>query len=242
MISASVGYHCPSCVTSASQGAGRIINVASQKPTVTYALIGINVFVFLVGLLLHVTTDIQNKFAMWPVAIAQGEWWRLLTSAFVHANIMHIGFNMLLLYQLGPSLEYVLGKSRYLSLYLLAALGGTVASYYFSSITTFSFGASGAIFGLMTATVVLGRSRGHDMSQIVGLIVVNVIIGFTVSGIDWRAHFGGATIGALVAAVFSREPNLRKKPEHYVALLGILALLVVMVFARSNHIQQLFGL
>lgn len=241
MISASVGFHCPACVTDARQGPGRIINVANQKPQITNTIIGINVAIFLYGIFFHQATSLQSNFGMWPIGIAQGEWYRLLTSAFLHANLLHIGFNMLLLFQLGPSLEFVLGKSRFLALYLLAALGGSVASYYFSDIRTLSIGASGAIFGLMTATLILGRRRGHDMSQIVALLVVNVIIGFMASGVDWRGHFGGAAVGAVIGWAYSRNPNLKRSADQYLVLTAVAVVLVLSVLARNSQILHYFG-
>jgi len=216
--------------------------VADQKPQVTNTLIGINVALFLYGMIFHQAISLQNNFGMWPVGIAQGEWYRLITAAFLHANLLHVGFNMLLLFQLGPSLEFVLGKGRFLALYVLSALGGSVASFYFSDVHTLSIGASGAIFGLMTATLVFGRRRGQDMSQLVALLVVNVVIGFMASGVDWRGHFGGATVGAVIGWAYSRQPHVKRSTDQYLVLVGITALLVFAAMARSTQVLNFFGI
>jgi membrane associated rhomboid family serine protease len=114
-------------------------------------------------------------------------------------------------------------------LYGMAAFGGGVASFYFSPVNTLSVGASGAIFGLMTATIVVGRSLGIDTSQITLLLVINVLIGFS-GGIDWRAHFGGAVVGAVVAS------QLDERRPRWVVIGGVLAALVAMALVRSTHI------
>ena len=123
--------------------------------------------------------QVALEYGMYPVAIAQGgEWWRLFTSAFLHGSFIHIAFNMYVLFFLGPTLERILGHARFTVLYLLAALGGSVASYWFSDLGTVSVGASGAIFGLMGALIVAGRRMRYDISQVLLLLAINVAIGF----------------------------------------------------------------
>src|SRR5204862_4637739 len=109
------------------------------------------------------------RLAMAPVLVADGEYYRLLTAAFLHAGLLHIAFNMGALYLFGPALERALGRGRFLALYLAAALGGSVASYLFSSRAALSVGASGAIFGVYGATFFVGRRLVADTSQIAGL-------------------------------------------------------------------------
>ena len=127
------------------------------KPYVTYTLIVINLLVFAYQYSVGINA-VAERWGMWPVGIVTGdEWYRLLTSAFLHGSFLHIAFNMYVLFALGPTLERILGHVRFTALYLLSALGGGVVSYFFSDITTVSVGASGAIFGLMGALVVAGR-------------------------------------------------------------------------------------
>ena len=233
MISASVGFQCPDCVHGAAASAPRLKTSVGapvvEKPTVTYVLIGINVIAFLLMVVSGID-QAATQWGMFPPSIAiDNEWWRLVTSAFLHGGWLHIAFNMYVLYALGPSLERVLGHSRYLVLYLMAALGGAVCSYAFSDVMTVSVGASGAIFGLMGALVVAGRKLRYDITQVLILLAVNFAIGFLAPGVDWRAHVGGLVVGAAVAAIFVLPPARVRMPAQ---VLGILAVLVVLVLIR----------
>jgi membrane associated rhomboid family serine protease len=213
------------------------------RPVVTYVLIGINAVVYALQFVLPAGGGIDpvtEHFSMWPLGIAlNNEWWRLGTAAFLHGSLLHLAFNMLVLFTLGPTLERVLRPGRYLLLYVMAAIGGGVASYAFSPIATVSVGASGAIFGLMGALIVAGRRLRYDVTQVVILLAINVGIGFISPGIDWRAHLGGLITGAATAAVL-----VLPGPRHrvLVQVLGIGALLVVMaglVAWRTAQIQDL---
>jgi membrane associated rhomboid family serine protease len=186
--------------------------------------------------------DLSNTFGMKPEAIAQGEWWRLLTSTLLHGSILHLLFNMYALYWLGPQLERSLGHMRFAALYVLSALGGSVASYWFSELNTVSVGASGAIFGLITATIVIGREMRTDVSQLIVLLGLNVVIGFLQPGIDWRAHFGGAVTGAAVAFIYTKGTRLNRDQLHRAGLAGIFAFLVLATVARNAQVSALVGL
>lgn len=149
-------------------------------------------------------------FGLHSPAVANGDWWRLITATFLHGSLLHLGFNLLALWILGTQVEIYLGSKNSLLLYLVSAMGGSLASFYFSPPATFSIGASGAIFGLMGAFIVIGKKLRADVSQITILLLINVVLGFTVSGIDWRAHLGGLVAGAvftkvLLSATWSRE-------------------------------------
>lgn len=239
MVSAPVGFQCVECVQSDSRNAPKIkyTSRAIQVPTVTKYLIGICVGAFLYSTLNSGVAVTASNLGMVPAAIASGEWWRLLTAAFLHGGILHLGFNMYALYWLGPQLEQFLGKTRFLSIYLLAALGGNVASYYFSDIATISVGASGAIFGLMTATIVIGREIRADTSQLMTLLVLNVIIGFMNPAIDWRAHLGGALVGAAGAYFQTKRPATIQK----FGLVLIALILVALVVLRTDAILTAFS-
>jgi membrane associated rhomboid family serine protease len=177
---------------------------------------------------------------MWPVGIAVGnEWFRLLTSAFLHGSFLHIAFNMYVLFALGPTLERILGHTRFIALYVLAALGGAVASYYFSDIRTVSVGASGAIFGLMGALVVAGRRLRYDVTQVLVLLGINVVIGFIAPGIDWRAHLGGLVVGAAVAAILVHAPKKARTLVQVSGLAGVFLVLMALTLMRTAQIQEL---
>ena len=207
MVSAPVGFQCVNCVNQTQQPKVRSGFAVSSKqlPIITKSLIGICVAVFLYSLISGGVNNMAFNYGMLPAAINAGQWWRLLTAAFLHGSTLHILFNMYALYWLGPQLEHLLGRAKFLTLYLLAAIGGNVASYLFSAPNTLSVGASGAIFGLMTATIVIGRELRADVSQLVTLLILNVVIGFMSTAIDWRAHFGGALVGAVVGNFYTQR-------------------------------------
>jgi membrane associated rhomboid family serine protease len=253
MTSAAVGFQCPECLAEgrATVREPRTVLGARtiSRPYVTMALIGLNVVIFGLELLSKAdptsgTNTIATQYGMWPIGVAiNDEYYRLFTSMFLHLNVMHIGFNMLVLWMLGPQLEQILGHVRYTVLYLVAGIGGSVASFWFSDPGTIGIGASGAIFGLMGAYVVVGKALRSDITQVVGLIALNVVIGFVVGGIDWRAHLGGLATGALVAAVFSWGPLRRAPVLQVVAVVAVLALLGAAVVVRDHQLtSELVGL
>lgn len=242
MVPAPVGFQCPECVATAAAATRQPTTVTGgrliDRPVVTYTFIGINAVVFLLEIVAGIGAASGN-WGMWPVAIAvNGEWWRLLTAAFLHGSFLHIAFNMYVLYALGPTLERILGHTRYVVLYLLAAFGGAVASYAFSDMTTVSVGASGAIFGLMGALVVAGRRLRYDITQVLILLGINVVIGFFAPGVDWRAHLGGLITGAAVAAVLVFAPKSNRTAWQIAGIMGILVLLIAVVIFRTGQITD----
>jgi membrane associated rhomboid family serine protease len=241
MISASVGFQCPECVREGNKGVrearthfgGR---VSDNPGWVTKILIGINV----VALLFQMgSTEFERKLELIGLArdpgtfqlvgVADGEYWRLLTAAFLHGGFLHLALNMYALYLFGPPLEAALGRVRFLALYLLSALGGSAASYAFSAPNQPSLGASGAVFGLLGAFFIVNRRLGRDTSGLLVLVAINFAFGFLAPNIDWRAHLGGLIAGGLVAAAFVYAPTPRRTLVQVagavVVLLGILALI-----------------
>jgi membrane associated rhomboid family serine protease len=241
MINAPVGFQCPECVANAQVALPktRFGGSFNTVPKVTRVILVTCISIFVLSLLLG---SFALAFGMIPAAIAQGEWWRLLTSTLLHGSILHLLFNMYALYWLGPQLERSLGHVRFAALYILSALGGSVASYWFSDLRTVSVGASGAIFGLITATIVIGREMRTDVSQLVVLLGLNVIIGFLQSGIDWRAHFGGAITGAAIAFIYTKGNRLNRDRIHRAGLAGIFVFLVVATVTRNAQVSALIGL
>ncbi|MGL4650546.1 MAG: rhomboid family intramembrane serine protease [Caldilineaceae bacterium] len=224
MTSAAVGFQCPDCVAegrSATRQARTVFGgQLAEGAVVTKTLIGLTAAAFAFQYLYGFDKAVEN-FALLGyalgsqgqvVGVGAGEYYRLLTAAFLHGGVLHIMFNMWVLYALGPQLEQLLGRARFLTLYLLSALGGSVVSYVFSAPNVPSVGASGAIFGLMGATLVVGRRLRADVTNVAVLIGINFAIGFVVPNIDWRAHLGGLITGALVGAVFAYLPLNRRKP------------------------------
>lgn len=243
MVSAPVGFQCPECVAAGAATMRQPATVAGgalvRPPTVTYALIAVTLAVFGVQLLVGIA-ELAVDFGMWPVGIAvEGQWYRLITSAFLHGSFLHIAFNMYVLFVLGPALERVLGHARFLVLYVVAALGGSVASYVFSDIRTVSVGASGAIFGLMGALIVAGRRLRYDITQVVILLAVNVVIGFLAPQVDWRAHFGGLIVGAVVAAILVWTPSALRAYRTAWQVVGVVAVVLVLAAITAWRTAQI---
>jgi membrane associated rhomboid family serine protease len=150
----------------------------------------------------------------------------------LHANFLHIFFNMLALLIVGPAVEVLLGKARFLALYLIAGLGGSVCSYLLSQPNVAGIGASGAIMGILGAYVVLAGRRHLPMAPVVGLLVLNFLIGFT-GDIDWRAHLGGVITGAALAFLYDYAGGLRERTRELAVTIGgsaaILAILALLI-------------
>lgn len=238
MRSAAVGHQCVDCVQAAAYAVPRARTAAGGilrqgTPVVTYALIAANAVVFVLQISSRV---LQYKLSLFPVAVAGGQYYRLLTSAFMHYGIVHILFNMWALYVLGPPLEQHLGRLRFATLYFLSALGGSVSVYLFSPLNAATAGASGAIFGLFGATLVAAKRLNLDVRWLVGLIVLNLVITFTVPGISWQGHLGGLITGALVAAVYVFAPRSQRTLVQAGFSVGLLALFFVLISWRSHEI------
>lgn len=131
--------------------------------------------------------------------VAAGEWYRLLTVALVHGGLMHLGFNMYALLVLGNPLERAFGKSRFLLIFFVSLLTGSLSSLYLNPPYQLSVGSSGALFGLFGAFAIAGRKIGADVRSILVIIGINFAMGFILPGIDWHAHLGGLIGGAIVA-------------------------------------------
>jgi membrane associated rhomboid family serine protease len=186
---------------------------ATYTPIVTWALVAINVIVFLLdgamgGLSLGLFGGggpLVEAGAVYGPLVAQGEWYRILTSAFLHLGLLHLAFNMYALYLFGPIVEQMYGHVEYLVIYLLCAAGGSVLTILLAP-NQAAAGASGAIFGLFGLAFVVGRRHkvmlGPQaralLSQVGLLLVVNLVITFSVSGISWTGHVGGMIVGAVI--------------------------------------------
>ena len=145
-----------------------------------------------------------NNFYLPPLAEMQsyGQWYRLFTVALMHDQASdlpyHLAFNMLALHSLGTQIESVLGKARYFAIFFFSLLTGSLTSAYFLPFNGYSIGVSGAVFGLFGAILVMGRRYGVEMRAVLVTVGINLAIGFTIPGIDWRAHVGGLIGGAAI--------------------------------------------
>lgn len=249
MRAASVGFQCPSCV---SEGAATVREprtalggrVADDTSRVTIALIAVNVAVHVLGMaagqdaLRRDYGNLAGPAVLPPdpglLGVAMGEYYRLLTAAFLHADLLHLALNMMALAVLGPPLEAALGRSRFLALYVLSALGGSVTAFLLAPPNTLGVGASGAIFGLFGAYYVVARRLGGSTGTIVGLLAVNLVITFAVPFIDWRAHLGGLVVGGVVSAALAYAPPGRSRTALQAgACAALFLLLVVLVVWRE---------
>jgi membrane associated rhomboid family serine protease len=246
MIEAPVGHHCPTCVHEARTEMKQVKKVQfarggfgmpAAKGIVCSVLVAANAALFVFGLS---NREFELDFANNAFIIARsGEYYRMLTSAFLHGSLFHIAFNMVLLYVFGSQVETGLGIPRFVALYLLAAVGGSAASLWFSPVVAFSIGASGAVFGLLGAYFVMARSKGQDTSQVVGLIVINLFIGLIVPQIDNAAHIGGLVTGAAVASIYEWGSRQRGAAGVAVQAAGVAAVAAVIVVATMVRVDEL---
>jgi membrane associated rhomboid family serine protease len=240
---ASVGFQCPDDVRigTLEQRAPRTIagaEVRNRQPYATWGFIAANVVVYLITAAQSVdgfgspnASSLFQKWVLVPRQVAlHGQYDRLITSAFLHVSIWHVGFNMIALYFVGPYLERLLGPWRFISLYLLSALGGSVAIYLFASKYSATVGASGAIFGLFAACLMFVRELGLDPRWLIGTIALNFLLTFSIADISKYGHLGGFALGALVSIAIAGVPwRPRKRLPLPVQLYGMGGLAVALV-------------
>lgn len=261
MRDASVGFQCPSCVSEGAKSTrmNRTTygGLRSANPALTsLVLIGINVFVWLAimvtgrgqsqltGLLAiklggYCRADIRipeeacrASGLSWTDGVDSGAYWQVLTSVFTHVDLVHIAFNMFALYLLGPQLEYLIGRTRFLALYLLSGVGGSAAVLWLSDAYTPTVGASGAIFGLMAGLLVVVYKQGGNPQSILVWILINVMITFTGRGISWQGHLGGFVVGFAIALAIAYAPREARSQVQIAGLSAIAALLLVIIGLR----------
>jgi membrane associated rhomboid family serine protease len=213
MNSAAVGFQCPSCfnegVKSVPRARTSLGGVARGNPrVVTLTMLALNVLVFIA--VRTGSSRILGDLVLVPVLV-ESEPWRLLTSAFTHVQIFHIFANLFMLYQLGPLLEQMLGRLRFTLLYLLSALGGSVAVWLLGAPGSATLGASGAVLGLVGALLVISRARGLDVTWIVAYVAITAVISFTLPNISWEGHLGGFVTGAALGWLFLADTNRRRR-------------------------------
>ena len=254
MNSAAVGFQCPECVKEGSRKTrtGRLPygGMHSANPALTsIGLIAVNIAVWL-----SIRSDgggnsgLVDKLALLPQdstrfvpggtqqvieGVAGGAYWQLATSVFSHVDVLHIAFNMMALYFLGPQLEMILGRARFLGVYLLSGLAGSTAVMWLSNENGQTLGASGAIFGLMGALLVVGLKIGANVQQLLFWIGLNVV--FTITGssfISWQGHFGGLVGGAVLAAAVVYAPRQGRAAYQWTAMAGFALACVVLVAIR----------
>ncbi len=244
MIPAAVGFQCPECVRGGNktQRVARTAfggRIAPNKTAATYTLIGINIVMFLIQ---QSSNTFSHRFALipdWPYAspyggVAHGEYYRLVTSMFLHSGVAHILFNMWALYVVGAPLEAMLGRARFIALYFLSGLGGSALVYLLAAPQSETLGASGAIFGLFGALFVVGRRLRFDIRPIGFLIGINLLLTFTISNISWQGHVGGLVAGAALAGAWAYPPRKYRLAAQVSSSVAMAVIITVIVFARTQ--------
>lgn len=242
---ASVGQHCVECVQQA-RGEVRPVRTATgavqsrvSQPYVTWTLIALNVIVFAFtafqaqSLMDNRRSELFGDWMLVPAFISHGhEWIRLIGSGFLHYGPIHLLANMFALYVLGPYCEAALGRARYLTVYLVSLLGGSAAVTVLSDPLTATAGASGAIFGLFGAVAVVMLRTRQNLTQILMLLVINLVITFAVPGISMWGHLGGLFAGTLAAGGILYLPSwLKAKTPQAAMTIGWLAVAAVAVLS-----------
>ena len=246
--SAAVGQQCVDCIREGNRSTrqpratfgGRYVNGA----IVTWTLVAINVICYVAELVSQTVVNdgvMVGRFSP-TIGVADGQWYRLITNTFLHEPGLsgigpaHIIFNMWALIVVGPSLERLLGRVRFLTVYLVSGLAGSVLFYLLAPPATLALGASGAIFGLFGAWFVVARRLRLDSRAIVFLIVINLVISFAFSGIAWQAHVGGLVAGAALTAAYAYAPRQNRQLIQLGATVVIVAVLVIAVVVRDHQL------
>jgi membrane associated rhomboid family serine protease len=223
---------------------------AVSGAVVTYTLLGLNVLCYIAEWVYPRVVDYYWMIgrARDPVlhhqlvGVAVGQEYRLITSAFLHEPGLsgfgpaHIIFNMWALLLVGPGLERLLGRARFLTVYVLSALGGSVLFYVLAPPNEPALGASGAIFGLFGAWFVVSRRLRVDARAIIFLIVLNLVISFAVPGIAWQDHVGGLLTGGLLTAAYAYAPRRYRALIQVGATVAVVAVLVAAVVTRNHQL------
>ena len=238
-IPASVGQHCPYCVAEAKKAAPKARRTMTLQSPVVMGIIIITGIFYIAQLLIG--RNFTEGFASFGPAIANGQWWRLVTPIVVHASGLHIALNMFVLYIYGPNVEQAYGHLRFLLLYLLCGISGSAFSYSFGSGAP-SVGASGAIFGVVGALLIYlyNRRTSQFIAQylrgILMFLALNLVIGLAIPNIDVMAHLGGLAGGVVLGFGFDRKGGSKAIAPSALQLLAIVAVLggsIVLVLLKT---------
>ncbi len=227
MNQASIGHHCPNCLSEGNQQVYTPRSMPAAGLTVVKVLIAVNAVAFLGQL--GSNDRLTNWGLLWGPGVDQGEWWRVVTSAFLHGSILHIGFNMYALWIFGNALEDGLGKARFVAVYLAGLLGGSFAvlAFDFGAPT---LGASGAVLGLAGALAAVLWARGINITEtsLGFILLLNLALPLLVGGISFWGHFGPGLAGFVAGWLLSWLP-LRFGQSQQVAIAAVGALCLALL-------------
>jgi membrane associated rhomboid family serine protease len=212
------------------------------RPVLTLLLIALNLGIFLItaaqagSLMLNADSPLFYDWVTLPLAVVvDGEWWRLITGGFLHYGLVHVAVNMLALWLLGRDVELMLGWPRFAAVYLLSLLGGSTAVFAFGDTNTALAGASGAVWGVIGAMLVIVVRLKLNPQPVLALIAINVFISF-LPGISLLAHLGGFVVGAAVTAAMVYAPSQQRVPVQIGAVLGAVVLLGMIIAGSAMRI------
>ncbi|GAA4856751.1 rhomboid family intramembrane serine protease [Saccharopolyspora rosea] len=247
---ASVGYQCVDCVAQGRQAAPRQpVTVAGarlgSKPIVVPLVIAANVVVFVLTAVQAGSAN-QNfqswfftDFALWPIFVAGGQWWRLLTAGFLHIGMIHLAMNMIALWVIGRDLELVLGRIRFTAVYLLSLFGGSTAVFLFGNEVQPVAGASGAVYGLMGGIAIAAFRLRVNLRPILVVIALNLVLSVSIPGISLLGHLGGLVAGSLATGALVYAPRSRQALVQAGVLTALFLVLVLAVVLRDAQFGDL---
>ncbi len=243
---AAVGKQCVDCVNEGRRTVRPARTVVgaqvSDRVIVTPVLIALNVLAYVVTVFQSgspMNNDRSGLFtatSMIPELTAQGEWWRVLTSGFMHFGLIHLALNMAVLYVVGQNVERELGKVRFGAVYFLSLLGGSAAAFYFGTVCQQLAGASGAVFGLMGALLVLWKRQRRDISTIVVVVGINLVSNLFTNA-SLLGHLGGFVIGGLLTLAMVRAPERNRNLYQIGGVVAAVVLLGVMFALRAAQLD-----
>lgn len=239
MREASVGFQCPSCIAEGAKTVRQPKNLAGGALTgtsgaVSMGLIVINVLAYLVT---AATGGQSGTFfrdgALVGIFVADGEIWRLVTSAFLHAGLLHLLFNMYALYLFGPFVERALGTVRFIVAYATVAIAGSVFVYLLAPPAVATIGASGAVFGLFGMAMMLLLKAKQDITTLLVLLAINAFISVAGSNISWQGHLGGFVAGVVLGAVVAYAPRERRQLVQVTVIVAVWAAMIAAIVLRT---------
>ena len=209
-------------------------NIFKRSPArVTLGLVSLNLAIWL--LQIFPGSNLTSQLAFVPLSVYT-EPWRMITAGFAHSesNPLHVLLNMYSLYIFGSILEPMLGRLRFLAVWLISVFGSSVAVMYLNTPDTWVIGASGGVFGLMAAYFVVLRAVGERSQSLLGLIAINLVFGFIMPGVSWQAHLGGLFAGGAMPAVYANTRNRNQRSTQLIGAIGVVLVFVALTFYRMQ--------
>lgn len=244
---AAVGMQCVDCVNEGARSVRQVRTSAGAvlsngRPVITQVMIALNVLAYVVTVVQsgspmnNQRSGLFTATSMIPELTANGEWWRIFTSGFMHFGLIHLALNMAALFVVGPVVEQELGKLRYSAVYLLSLLGGSAAAFYFGTVCQQLAGASGAVFGLMGALLIVFKRQKRDISTILVVVGINLVSNLFTNA-SLLGHLGGFVIGGLLTLAMVRAPRKNRNAYQIGAVVAAVLLLGGMFALRSTELD-----